>query len=40
MFECMHLDYYGTKDQLEKVNAHLVGAVLTNAQVDTSLQYT
>jgi len=27
------------KDQLEKVNARLVGAVLTNAQVDTSLQY-
>jgi Mrp family chromosome partitioning ATPase len=28
------------KDRIEKVNARLVGAVLTNAQVDTSLQYT
>jgi capsular exopolysaccharide synthesis family protein len=28
------------KDRLEKVNARLIGAVLTNAQVDTSLQYT
>ncbi len=28
------------KDRLEKVNARLVGAVLTNAQVDKSLQYT
>ena len=27
------------KDRLEKVNAHLVGAVLTNAQLDKSLQY-
>jgi len=27
------------QDQLEKVNARLLGAVLTNAQVDTSLQY-
>jgi Mrp family chromosome partitioning ATPase len=27
------------QDQLEKVNARLVGAVLTNAQVNTSLQY-
>jgi len=28
------------KDRLEKVNARLIGAVLTNAQVDASLQYT
>jgi non-specific protein-tyrosine kinase len=28
------------KDRLEKVNARLVGAVLTNAQVDRTLQYT
>jgi capsular exopolysaccharide synthesis family protein len=28
------------KDRIEKVNARLIGAVLTNAQVDTSLQYT
>jgi non-specific protein-tyrosine kinase len=28
------------KDRLEKVNARLIGAVLTNAQVDSSLQYT
>lgn len=28
------------KDRLEKVNAHLVGAVLTNAQIDAALQYT
>lgn len=28
------------KDRVEKVNARLIGAVLTNAQVDTSLQYT
>jgi non-specific protein-tyrosine kinase len=28
------------KDRLEKVNARLVGAVLTNARVDTALQYT
>jgi non-specific protein-tyrosine kinase len=27
------------KDRLEKVNARLLGAVLTNAQVDTSVQY-
>ncbi len=27
------------KDQLEKVNARLVGAVLTNARVDAALQY-
>lgn len=27
------------KDRLEKVNAHLIGAVLTNAQLDKSLQY-
>lgn len=27
------------KDRLEKVNARLVGAVLTNAQVDSALQY-
>ncbi len=27
------------QDRLEKVNARLVGAVLTNAQVDTTLQY-
>lgn len=27
------------KDRLEKVNAHLVGAVLTNAQLDASLRY-
>lgn len=27
------------KDRLEKVNARLIGAVLTNAQVDTALQY-
>lgn len=27
------------KDRLEKVNARLIGAVLTNAQVDASLQY-
>ncbi|GIK38856.1 MAG: tyrosine protein kinase [Chloroflexota bacterium] len=27
------------KDRLEKVNAHLVGAVLTHAQVDATLQY-
>jgi non-specific protein-tyrosine kinase len=27
------------KDRLEKVNARLIGAVLTNAQIDTSLQY-
>jgi non-specific protein-tyrosine kinase len=27
------------KDRLEKVNAHLIGAVLTNAQVDATLQY-
>jgi capsular exopolysaccharide synthesis family protein len=28
------------KDRIEKVNARLIGAVLTNAQVDASLQYT
>ena len=28
------------KDRVEKVNARLIGAVLTNARVDTSLQYT
>ncbi len=28
------------KDRLEKVNARLIGAVLTNAPVDTTLQYT
>ena len=28
------------KDRLEKVNAHLIGAVLTNARVDATLQYT
>lgn len=28
------------RDRLEKVNARLIGAVLTDAQVDTSLQYT
>ena len=28
------------KDRLEKVNARLVGAVLTNARVDAALQYT
>lgn len=28
------------KDRLEKVNARLVGAVLTHAQVDATLQYT
>jgi non-specific protein-tyrosine kinase len=28
------------KDRLEKVNAHLIGAVLTHAQVDATLQYT
>lgn len=28
------------KDRLEKVNARLIGAVLTNAQVDAALQYT
>ncbi|MDM8527521.1 CpsD/CapB family tyrosine-protein kinase [Anaerolineales bacterium HSG24] len=27
------------KDRLEKVNARLIGSVLTNAQVDTALQY-
>ena len=27
------------KDRLEKVNARLIGAVLTNAHIDTSLQY-
>jgi non-specific protein-tyrosine kinase len=27
------------KDRLEKVNARLIGAVLTNAQIDASLQY-
>jgi len=27
------------KDRLEKVNARLIGSVLTNAQVDSSLQY-
>ena len=27
------------KDRLEKVNAHLIGAVLTNTPVDRSLQY-
>ena len=27
------------KDRLEKVNARLIGAVLTNAKVDTALQY-
>lgn len=27
------------KDRLEKVNARLIGAVLTNAQVDAALQY-
>jgi non-specific protein-tyrosine kinase len=27
------------KDRLEKVNARLIGAVLTNAQLDASLQY-
>ena len=27
------------KDRLEKVNAHLVGAVLTNAKADAALQY-
>jgi non-specific protein-tyrosine kinase len=27
------------KDRLEKVNARLIGAVLTNAQIDSSLQY-
>ena len=28
------------KDRLEKVNARLIGAVLTNAQIDSALQYT
>jgi len=28
------------KDRMEKVNARLIGAVLTNAQVDSALQYT
>ena len=28
------------KDRLEKVNARLIGAVLTNAHVDAALQYT
>jgi hypothetical protein len=28
------------KDRIEKVNARLIGAVLTHAQVDASLQYT
>ena len=28
------------KDRMEKVNARLIGAVLTNAQVDSTLQYT
>lgn len=28
------------KDRLEKVNAHLIGAVLTNARADAALQYT
>jgi non-specific protein-tyrosine kinase len=28
------------KDRLEKVNARLIGAVLTNAPVDSALQYT
>jgi non-specific protein-tyrosine kinase len=28
------------KDRLEKVNARLIGAVLTNAQIDAALQYT
>ncbi len=27
------------KDRLEKVNAHLIGAVLTNAKADAALQY-
>jgi Mrp family chromosome partitioning ATPase len=27
------------KDRIEKVNARLVGAVLTNAQLDSSLEY-
>ena len=27
------------RDRLEKVNARLIGAVLTNAQIDTALQY-
>ena len=27
------------KDRLEKVNARLIGAVLTHAQVDATLQY-
>jgi non-specific protein-tyrosine kinase len=27
------------KDRIEKVNARLIGAVLTNAQVDTALEY-
>jgi non-specific protein-tyrosine kinase len=27
------------KDRLEKVNARLIGAVLTNTKVDTALQY-
>jgi non-specific protein-tyrosine kinase len=27
------------KDRLEKVNARLIGAVLTNAQVDAALKY-
>jgi Mrp family chromosome partitioning ATPase len=27
------------KDRLEKVNARLIGAVLTNARVDSALQY-
>ena len=28
------------KDRLDKVNAHLIGAVLTNAKADAALQYT
>ena len=27
------------KDRLEKVNARLIGAVLTNAQIDAALKY-
>jgi len=29
----------GAKDRLDKVNARLIGSVLTNAKVDTALQY-
>ena len=28
------------KDRLERINARLIGAVLTNAQIDSALQYT